>query len=36
MLGQMPRNVVTMQPLGDGVIANFERAELMLNHLCVR
>lgn len=32
MLGRTPGNVVAVRPLRDGVIADFERAELMLKH----
>lgn len=32
MLGRTPGNVVAIRPLRDGVIADFEKAELMLKH----
>ncbi len=32
MLGRTPGNVIAVRPLRDGVIADFERAELMLKH----
>jgi rod shape-determining protein MreB len=32
MLGRTPRNVVAVRPLRDGVIADFDTAELMLKH----
>lgn len=32
MIGRTPGNVIAMRPLRDGVIADFEKAELMLKH----
>jgi rod shape-determining protein MreB len=36
MLGRTPGNVVALRPLRDGVIADFEIAELMLKHFIAR
>ncbi len=36
MLGRTPGNVVAIRPLRDGVIADFEKAELMLQHFIRR
>ncbi len=36
MLGRTPGNVVAIRPLRDGVIADFEKAELMLKHFIRR
>lgn len=36
MLGRTPSNVVAMRPLRDGVIADFDTAELMLKHFIRR
>lgn len=36
MLGRTPGNVVALRPLRDGVIADFETAELMLKHFIRR
>jgi rod shape-determining protein MreB len=36
MLGRTPRNVVAVRPLRDGVIADFDTAELMLKHFIRR
>ncbi|MDE5107755.1 MAG: rod shape-determining protein, partial [Trichodesmium sp. St17_bin3_1_1] len=36
MLGRTPSNVIAMRPLRDGVIADFETAELMLKHFIRR
>lgn len=36
MLGRTPGNVVVMRPLRDGVIADFDSAELMLKHFIQR
>lgn len=32
MLGRTPANVTAIRPLRDGVVADFEKAELMLQH----
>jgi len=32
MLGRTPGNVIALRPLRDGVIADFDTAELMLKH----
>ncbi len=36
MLGRTPSNVIAMRPLRDGVIADFDTAELMLKHFIRR
>jgi len=36
MLGRTPGNVVALRPLRDGVIADFDTAELMLKHFITR
>lgn len=36
MLGRTPGNVIVMRPLRDGVIADFDSAELMLKHFIQR
>ncbi len=36
MLGRTPGNVVALRPLRDGVIADFDTAELMLKHFIAR
>ncbi|WP_313949308.1 rod shape-determining protein [Leptolyngbya sp. FACHB-261] len=36
MLGRTPGNIVAMRPLRDGVIADFDVAELMLKHFITR
>ncbi|NEO07866.1 rod shape-determining protein, partial [Moorena sp. SIO3I8] len=36
MLGRTPGNVVALRPLRDGVIADFDTAELMLKHFIQR
>lgn len=36
MLGRTPGNVTAIRPLRDGVIADFEKAELMLQHFIRR
>lgn len=36
MLGRTPGNVVALRPLRDGVIADFDTAELMLKHFIRR
>ncbi|NCJ08574.1 MreB/Mrl family cell shape determining protein [Synechococcales cyanobacterium C] len=36
MLGRTPGNVVAIRPLRDGVIADFEKAEMMLKHFIRR
>lgn len=36
MLGRCPGNVVALRPLRDGVIADFDTAELMLKHFITR
>lgn len=36
MLGRTPGNVIAIRPLRDGVIADFEKAELMLQHFIRR
>ncbi|MDR9402981.1 MAG: rod shape-determining protein, partial [Halothece sp. Uz-M2-17] len=36
MLGRTPGNVVALRPLRDGVIADFDNAELMLKHFIQR
>ncbi len=36
MLGRTPNNVIAMRPLRDGVIADFDTAEIMLKHFIKR
>ncbi len=36
MLGRTPGNVIALRPLRDGVIADFDTAELMLKHFIMR
>ncbi|MDY7014443.1 MAG: rod shape-determining protein, partial [Cyanobacteriota bacterium] len=36
MLGRTPGNVIALRPLRDGVIADFDMAELMLQHFIKR
>ena len=36
MLGRTPGNVIALRPLRDGVIADFDTAELMLKHFIQR
>ncbi len=36
MLGRTPHNVIAMRPLRDGVIADFDTAEIMLKHFIKR